>query len=429
MYVVKNDASRDSYKVIAGEMLNREASLKHFVDGAPRETMPKDYVGYPSHEIEGRKYAIKACAGYIYIPIGVDISHFIKIITDAVESLQCDMVRLDGKDIKHLQDHQTHECGFNTNVRRSELTKQNASSVQKSAIRTIIPHTGKGSCARFVWKVTHARDIDLSVNSENIDDAISRLGSGIFWDGDDILVLSHGTVTFKFGENAFKANARVVPERITLINADNPLLIELNNYWKESLPSTIAVDFLRDINTKKLYAADTSIVEIKPVKISEDNATISNEICSRCKNPLYGDIYGLYGSVTKPEDAVEVNGKLRVTAICPMCLHSGPEDAPIEQKYFRVLRFKFQRTIDDMIDMLGGSDNLVNIRKESLKGVRKCNIQGLSEKEAKEGDEIACYLIGDEYVGFESVKNYKYTRLVNEPLIRDRIVCKIVMVA
>lgn len=422
MFVVKNDVSRDAYKVIAGEMLNREASLKHFVDGVPRETMPKDYVGYPSHETEGRKYAIKACSGYIYIPLGVDISQFITIITDAVESLERDMVRLDGKDIKHLHDHQTYECGFNTNVRRGHDSKT-------SACRAIIAHSGKSPKVRFVWKVAHIREIDLTVNSENIEDAISRLGAGIFWDGDDILVTPHGTVTFKFNENVFKANARVIPERVTLINAENPLLIELNNYWKESLPSTIAVDFLRDINDKKLYDADMSIVEIKPVKISEDTATLSNEICSRCKNPLYGDIYGLYGSVTKPEDTTDVNGKLRVTAICPMCLHSGPEDAPIEQKYFRVLRIKFGRTAEDMIDMLGGSDNLMNIRKEALKGVRKCNIKGLAGQQNMDDSAATCYLIGDKYVGFEHVKNYKYTCLVNEPLIRDRVVCKIVMVA
>lgn len=413
MFTVKNDPSRDAYRVIAGEMLNREASLKHFVDGVARETMPKDYVGYPSYETEGRRYSVKASSGYIYIPTDINIGKFIVVIDNIITEMEKDMVRLDGKDIKHLNDHQTYECGFSTNVRRPHTGV--------NAARFIGVSGASAPKVRFVWKVEHINNIDLSVTSDNINDAISRLCAGIFWDSDDILTLEHGSSAFKFDKNVFKANANVVPEKVTLINADNPLLIELNEYWKESLPTTVAADFLRDVNEKKLYSADMSIIDIKPVKISDDSSVLSTEICSRCKNPLYGDIYGLYGSVTKPEDSFEADGKLRVTAICPMCLHSGPEDAPIEQKYFRVLRIKFGRSAEDMIDMQGGSEDLVNIRREALKGVVKCVVKGAVDS--------VCYLIGDKYVGFEHIRNYRYTYLVNDPKLQGRKVCKVVMVA
>lgn len=419
MFVVKNSTNHDAIDIIAGEMLNREFSLNHFVNGVARTELPPDYIGYPSYITGTRKYVLKAVAGFIYIPANISLDWFVKIITEVLAGKE--IARLDGQE---LSSKCAHSLANNVCTTIMMVPKNPRSfSITNGQLTN-----GTKGTSRFLWQIRHINDIDTTVLGKQPDITIQRL-AGIFWDTDDILSLPHGTLTFTFSDKSFKAHSRMCNDKesekaptLTIFPAaSNPLLFELNKYWQESVPGTDAKEFVRDVNRRKLVSANFDQVEVKPIRVDDESATMSTEICFRCKEPLYGEIYGLSGYVTKQDEPIVNNGKIIITPICPLCLHTTPEDSPIESKFVRVIRLMWPRSPQDMINICEFSETKADICREALKKITPCK--------TKVGDsEIMFYLIGDKYVGFQHNRDFKYTKMVNAPFLEGRMECKVVVV-
>jgi hypothetical protein len=416
MFVVKNDPRYNAFKVIAGEMFNREQSINHFVNGVARTELPAEgYSGYPSFTTATRKYTLKARAGFIYLPSRIDLEWFVETIKKVIGDMGFEE-RLDGQPITT---NCSHRMGANycTNV-----------IMEAKDIRAFSIGDGKtvgdnvAGSYRFLWQVRHISTINTAVIGMQPDLTIQRL-AGIFWDADDITVHPHGTLTFEFSDDSFKYSDRAVKESVILFNnPSNPLMFELSEYWSEASSGTDAKEFMRNINLNKLVAADISQVEVKPQRIDDDSPAMSTEICFRCKEPLYGEVYGLAGHVSKQDEPIVVNGKIIVTPICPLCMHTTPEDSPIEQKYVRTLRLNWNRTALDMIDRKDFDGDKADICREVLKQIKPMKVK-------IDDVDFVFYLIGEKYVGFVNKDAYKFTKLVNAPFLEGRKFCKVTMVA
>jgi hypothetical protein len=203
----------------------------------------------------------------------------------------------------------------------------------------------------------------------------------------------------------------------------NPLVFELSAFWRDELPSTDASTFMRDVNRRKLVLGDFANIEVKPVRIDENSDVTSTDICFRCKEVLYDDVYCLAGCITRPDEPVMHNGKILAIPICALCMHTTPEDAPIENKYVRVLRTKWPRTLADAIRGSSYSEEKVQILTSASEGIRAYSV------EVRDGvrgyRSVKFYLIGDKYAGFAKINDYKLTRLVNAPILKGRRVCRV----
>lgn len=412
MFVVKDSPDRDVFSVIAGEMLNRENSIKHFENGVPYTEMPQDYVGYPAFSTGGKKYTLKAVSGSIYIPNGFEKEKFVRVINDAIEELK--IVRLDDKPV-------TSQCSHTASINYCTVVLQDVPASRGFSIKP--GEKLNVTSTRFIWHIHHFSEIDTEVNGNNPELAITRM-SGIFWDSENILKLEHGINTFYFGKDSFKASEFVTGEKLILFNNENPLLFALSKYWSEADSSTDAKSFMRDINVKKLVGATVDQIAVKPVRTNEESDDTSTDICYRCKEPLYGDVYGLCGYISKQDEPITTPaGKIIITPMCPLCLHTTPEESPLEQRYIRVLRIKWGRSIEDAINASPFSDQRKNIFHEALKGVKS------HETKLSSGPTVQFYLIGDKYAGFGSISDYQYNALVNAPLLSGRKICKVQMIA
>jgi hypothetical protein len=413
MFIVKNSPDHDALKVIAGEMINRENSIDHFVNGEPRTELPPGYVGYPTYVTPTRKYVLKAVGAYIYIPSSVSKDWFVSTISRLVAGIE--FSRLDGIEI-------TNKCSFRTGMNYCTTVAGLGASAVTYAVTESAKKTGNNS--RFIWTVQHENEINTNVVCTNPDVTIQRL-AGIFWDADDILTHPHGTLTFEFSQDSFKATSRICSEKLTLLYGANPLVFELSEYWREAVPSAEASEFMREMNRRKLVSANYDQVEVKPIRVNDESAATSTEICFRCKNTLYGDVYGLSGYVTKQDEPFMSGGKIIVTPLCAVCMHTIPEEAPIENKYVRVLRIKWNRTCAEMIDRTFTGEKS-EIAHEVMRGFKPCE----AKSTAADGGTttIRFYLIGDNYVGFEHVDNFRFTGLVNAPYLEGRKVCKVTVV-
>ena len=415
MFVVKNDPRYNAFEVIAGEMLNREHALNHFVNGEPRTEMPEGYVGYPSYTTSTRKYVLKETAAFIYIPEIVNLDWFVTTITKVIDGKQ--MSRLDGLPLSTKCAHRLGDNYCTTVIKETKY--QRRFTIEDGKIHEKDDKTGT---VRFLWQVRHIPTICTDVLGTQPELTIQRL-AGIFWDADDITVHPHGTLTFEFSEESFKYSSRVTHDITLCNNSSNPLMFELSEYWSGAVSSTEAKEFMRNINLNKLVGATFDQVEVKPVKVDDESTAVSTDICFRCKEPLYGEIYGLSGYVSKQDEPIVSNGKIIITPICPLCMHTTPEDSPIEQKYVRTLRLTWNKSPHQMLESKGFPYEKDDICREALKQIVPYSV--------KIGNDISCkfYLIGDKYVGFTHSKDYKYTKLVNAQFLANRKFCKVMMVA
>ncbi|SIP86125.1 Hypothetical protein PACV_412 [Pacmanvirus A23] len=425
MRIIKLDTD-NIYKVIAGEMLNIETSTLHYLDGVPlvigKDITLNEYRGYPKIMDGTVQYTIKAVVGYIFVPTGFDIKLFESNIIDAIKNLENNMI-YDGKAVIGLKGYHTAEANFNTNVKVKSalnLTK-NGDSVPKmnrwdynqpkpnNVKRQFITEEGDVRRGRFTWIIQTIDKFDFEINSDNIDDAVSRFACSVFYDADNICKMNHNDTTSDFTITHLKGCDNIITEDITLFKHGNPLAFELSEYWRDRVSNTKASEFLRNIPDNKIYEHEYHALEFKPVKISETSNDTSTEVCSKCRSVLYGDNYAMVGSVKNPESTLCV-------ALCPLCLHSSPEEKPIEMKYFIIFRVKFPRSIEEMIDSNDVSDERKLLRRESLKRIERkectCN-----------GKNIKYIMIGDKYVAFEKVNDYIFTRLSILQEFAGRKVC------
>jgi len=419
---------------VAGEMLNIEMSVFHFIDGLPTtygsEFGPKtaaDYRGYPrliekigADDDPAQKvitYDIKSTCGYIYVPVGFDIKLFEAQLMECVIGKEATIVRLDGRPMNNLKEYHTIQHGYNTNVMIKSAQNVTADSSVRAAPRNRRAVDGVNNVkrqflqslddqrrGRFTWFIIPIDQFDDTISADNIEDAISRLASSIFYDGDDICKLNHNDVVFDFSKKYLRGYDLIVNEKITLFGYGHPLLCELNEHWRTT---EFTSDDMRDIDSARVYSYDYGKLEFKPVRLIESSMESSIDICSKCRCQLYDENYALAGSTTDPAQTACI-------AICPICMHTGPDDRPIELKYYRVLRTRFPKTINDMIELSSGSDELKKMRKCAMGGYQRMCLNGEKGK---------CTLIGNDYIAFDNMNEFLFTNLSRHPILSNRKVC------
>lgn len=423
MRIIKNNEG--IFAVIAGEMLNIETSTMHFIDGKPlkvgEEISMDTYKGYPKI-IDGNVVNIvRAAFGYIYVPVGTNLDEFEEELVLALENLEEQMINPEGKDPEVLRQFHTVRAGYNTNVKirsSQRLTHRSSHAHAKAqrrqnpgatnVIRQFIQNPdGDLRRGRFTWCVMPINQFVFDINSDNVEDAISRYACSVFFDGDDICKLGHNETTFSFSREMLKGSTNIINENIKLFKYGNPLLFELSDYWCEGDRTAAAT--LRNIPENKVFEIEYHSLTLKPVKIAENSEDTSTDICAKCRSVLWGDNYALAGNMKDPENTT-------CTAVCPICLHTSPEEKPMEGKYFRVFRMKVPRSMDEMLS----SPKISAERRELM-------LEALKKFERKElySNGVAIYytMIGDNYASFDIIDNFLFTKLANHPDFANRKIC------
>lgn len=423
MIILKNSTGVNIFRTIAGAMLNIEMSTKHFINGEPIDNtlmIGENYRGYPKIIDGSITYVIRGVFGYIFVAPGTDIDNFERELIEYLVDLERNVQLQTQTEV--LKTYHSTRVGYNTNIKvRSDLNltkggekeaqvryrRNDVKNVKRQFIRAL-DDTRRG---RFTWLITTIDKFDFTINSDNIEDSISRYALSIFYDADDISTLNHNSENYDFSTEYLKGAANIVREKMVLFKHGNPLLFELSSYWKDAdMATKSAKSFLRNIIPSKIYENDYALLKFKPVKITESNTgETSTEICSKCHSTLYGDNYALAGSVKEPESDLCV-------AICPLCLHSSPEEKPMEMKYFRVFRVTFPLRIEDMLRDATVSEERREIRAEALKRVERREMTTNQRT-------IKYMLIGDKYLAFDNINDYLFTRASTMKEFSGKKVC------
>lgn len=400
---------------IAGEMLNIETSTLHFTDGKPADVPAAEYSGYPRMHVKNVVNIIRSAEGYIFVPAGTNLATFEGALLAKLLELEKTMKRGDTV-IEPLRNYHSTHIGGNTNIKVKSAQKLNAGStnnglrvVQNNVLRQFVQDDDKRQ-ARFIWHIKHISDINFDINSDNIRDSIARFASSVFYDKDDICVLPHNATTFEFNPEMLRGQKQIIPETVRIFKYGNPLMFELSEYWRAVNEKNAKLLF-RNIAESKVYEIDYNELQFLPVSIGPGET--STEVCAKCKCVLWGENYALAGNVKDAENPL-------CLAMCPLCVHSGADDKPIEHRYMRVYRFTSPRSDRDMLDMA-----VKNTKCDILEHV----VQGIESSLIDLNHSVVHYtLIGSKYVSFRENKDFLYTEVVNNPLFKDRMVCKMVFV-
>ncbi len=420
---VSETSNPTTMDAIAGEMLNIETSTHHFIDGVISDVPMSEYRGYPKI-IDGTiQYTIEASTGYIFVPVGTNLDDFESKLYFPLQRLESEMVRRDNRPSTPLKNYHTIKSNFNTNIKIKsgqkimQLTnpkpKQNYNRKQQKAtnvLRQFVQDLDDSRRGRFTWIIKHIDKFEYEISSDNIEEATSRFACSVFWDGDDICTLEHNEITFEFSKQLLKGYKLLVNESVQLFKHGSPLMFELSSYWSSITNSTNAKSFLRDIPANRVYEIGRELLEFKPVKLNEIGDDTSTDVCSKCRSILWGPNYALAGNIKDPENTLCI-------AVCPLCLHSSPEDKPLESKYFRVFRTNFERTAEELLASPTISETKRDILKESLKGTVNQSIH-------TNGMTIDYLQVGDKYISFSNQDQFLYTDLVNREQFKNILVCK-----
>lgn len=421
MRIIKNIGG--VFQIVAGEMLNIESSLLHFIDGKPTKPgvdIPIDqYNGYP-RLVDGQMVnIIRSASGYIFVPPGCDLDIYEQQLNDQLIMLEATMVRADGKDIANLRQYHTVRSGYNTNIKvksSQRITQLHSGKIAKTAqhkrdaantVRQYIRSTDDSRRGRFTWIIQHIDKFNFEISSNDIEDAVSRFACSIFVDLEDICKLGHNDITHQFSINHLKGSDKIIQESITLFKHGHPLLIELSEHWRDNFPGENASEFLRNVPRSKVFSTN-EVIPLNPVKLNSEGETSTN-VCSKCRSLLWGENYALAVNIQNPQQNI-------CTAVCPLCLHSSPRDKPIEMKYLRIYRFNFPRTVDEMLLCPLITDQRRDLLKEALGGFESKIMQTIS------GD-IPYTLIGSKYAAFTNQKDYLFTKLSTDPEFIGRTIC------
>lgn len=423
MLIIKD--SEDHIQTIAGEMLNIELSVKHYVDGKPVPAVAmttRDYRGYPKIIRGNVIEEIRAAAGYIFVPVDVDLDEFRREIEATILRLETTVANHDGSDPKVLRKYHTVRSSYNTNVKvASELSLTVADDngvngrTKKNIKRLISTRTpdGESRRGRFNWFIRPMNEVMCEITDDNTEDVISRFAS-VFYDRDDICTYSHNQTVTLFTKNNFKGAANIICEpEFKIFKYGYPLMFELSDHWRSEAVSANAREFLRNINPSKIFSIDYDKLEYKPVSMEGADTDTSAEICSACRSVMFGENYALAGPVTAPDSPL-------CTAICPLCLHRSPLASPIESKYFRVYRVIVPRKDTDLIDDLSISPDRRELRKEVLKKVERKSL-------TVNGKEVRYIMIGDKFASFDDINDYLFTKLSTMTEFGSRKICESIM--
>ena len=370
MLVVKGPISDDTIRTIAGAIVNFQQRAFHYENGVERNEL-QDYDGYPKLIKDNVEYTFDVNLITVWIQFDDRVLAMIrKQLVAHVEKLLNQFTRLDGKS-------------------RTEFSNE------PSAHTHIIVPSEKSP----TWQVYSANSMDMTITKRTRNCEYF----GIYWDHYDMTTVAHNTLLFDFGLRYMKWNDMNSEKKLVITKSKDPLMIEKNPIWKENILKKTYTDF-HDIHPNKVRVASLSDVIIGSVSSGDEKV---QGICSRCKLPLCGEIYGLYGHHRKPEEFSK--DKPRVVPICAICLHSGPKNDSIDSRYTLVLR------IDTTNEYTHWDESLVDVYAEFEKEFTPIEVDF--------GNTVqVVYLTGDSYIGLteECIELLKQSPMCNLPIMQNR---------
>lgn len=384
-----------AFECIAGEMLNIEYGVLHFIDGKPAKenyaANPGSYVGYPRIDA-GCRIDYRACKGYVYIPKGLDVGEFIEKLGQTVSKMDKefnDSGRFDGKKSP-------------TNYRSTYITYSTTVYIDCDNSRSIKSYDDKkASVTTFTWYVMPIDKITFNIRGDEIDRAFAMFGASIFWDRDMISKHNHNDTTFSFNYKTIKGSENITGGEITVLkNHDNSLCVELSKYWKAE---DVKMSRFRNLD-KKIYQANFEDLLLKKTYIGGKGYS---DICSRCHDPLYGEFYALFGD-TRDSDLSPY-----CVPICALCMHYK-HLVDVEKKYLKIFRVTYPRTAADLLEL-----NNVTSRDLYMKFL-------LHNTHKKQG--TIPYISFGDYCGVYSIDEYLFNGLVNNDEFAGKKICKVTVI-
>lgn len=381
MRIIKGDI-RSAAKAVACEMINIETGKRIYVGCEPVQS-PE--AGYPAICDGNEKYEISAAAGCVYVSPEVDIEVF-------MEKVEAELMKIDNP-----QGPQNHLRRYHTEVYGPRINIMSATSQVKSVLytsdekacsrpenlrRALVRTTRANTVCRFLWVFECITEFPFEITSVNIAQATAAYACSVFYDSANSCVLEHDEVTFEFSQKLARKYDNLIHEEVKLMIGGLTLLPELSLNYSRALYRI----------TKSIYWHDYSTLKLVPVQVEGEHK--STEVCSRCRETLWGDNY-----VVVTLDVIKHSKTDRPPpsyAYCPMCLHANPgilEDA------LCVLRVSFPKTFEDLVASLPISDK----RKELFLAIKNA------------GDTIwghdSSYPVGDDYLGIRNVETYLFSAM------------------
>jgi len=356
------------YARIAHEMYNIEASAETYRDGG---RLANPIPGYPRFTVDGVEYRVKSVNGRIYY--SGDVVLDVARIQTAIEALGPD---------SHLDGYHTVNVGECVSVKTRRTNKGRQFSVERYNSTTTTP--------RFTWTIQPISAFRHDIDAEQ-PDVVDRYVCSIFYDPINICTLDDGAVTNEFSRKCLVGWSHYLHEAIMLSTYLNPIAFELNQYWRESLPFGKSVlEIHRNLPAAKVYRGEYANIKIAPV-VTESGETCK-DVCSRCRHPLYDDIYVLTTPVKNPDCSDGI-------AICPLCIHMC--EKRLEMRYLYVKVVRHPRSIIDVIEASDESSERKAILKSASRGISVNNLQGTT---------VSYYDIGD-YIAVRNIDDYLCSKL------------------
>lgn len=371
----------DPMKLIAMEAVNIMAGKRLF-DIKNVKYDPLEDPGYPRVRINNVDYYFRAAYGFIFLPSKIDrnqIKEFEHAFINAIGRINA--VLKNTKHKNYLDTYHTVENYPYTSIRILSGLKLMKTSEYfgannlKIETRTVDKYClrGKKRTARFTWYVFNINDIDLSIYSSNIDDALAINICSIFYDADGIMLDPSVDNLLQFKMSCVKGYDKFTGIKLFITSIySNIFVFEINKYWKTRVP--IKLNFIKNLSRHKIYLGDYDLLKVK------------DDRCERCKEKLCGENYMLTNGPNKSQKV-----------FCPLCLHT--HDMGIVKNYLFIFRIQFPRSIKQAIE----ESEISPAKKEIMKYIIDNKIEYF--KDPKIGRYI---LFGDDYIGVENLQAYLF---------------------
>lgn len=394
----------DIIDIIVGEMINIELSREIFVNGKLIDNPNNGR--YPCISDGNITWDIKGAYGYILVPPGYDCE---EMTLDLINKITEMSVPLKNYDI--LKSYHDIKVSYSTNVKVKSALMNTTSNPRRGNIKRLITSLifpDNKRVARFTWYVVHQNLVSYEITDDNMSDSIAKHVCSVLYDRDDIVNLNHNEITFEYSEKLLKNHVNVIDESIKLFKYGNPIAFELSEHWSKTSRTYVCP---RNLPRAKIYEGKYSELNIADITINRGNEDFAaKDVCDNCWSTLYDDNYVLEGNVDNPDNE-------SVIPMCPLCVHVSSPNNPIESRYLRLLRVKFPRTINDVIQ---SRLDLSVIKRDLLINAN----DGVEYKRGHVGDrQIEYALIGKKYAGFHIMTDYLYSNLSTCEDLKNRKVC------
>jgi hypothetical protein len=402
MRIIKAVNTDRDVELIADEMINIEASAELFREGkylAPKET------GYPRFRVaapgasDGIEYRARATEAVIYVGTS-RFNDIAKLELALIKALDRRERMLTGTPFEnHLGNFQTVKAGFHTNIKtkcENTLTAPSTSTATNGIKRKFMVGNAATDAKnyRFSWIITPIYQFDYRLDNLTTN-ALARFVNSIFYDVDNISMLENSVWTVNFSAEKLVGYKHALEDTLLLSTYYHPVALEVNKYWNQNLSSfakdAALLEVHRNINPSKVFERDFKDVKLRPTSVAPgDNR---DDVCSRCHEPLYDDIYVLSVPIATPDYQLGI-------PVCPLCMHLT--EKRLENKYLYVFRVKYPRTIQAVINSMSVSPAKKAVMLAALRGVKSHTLPAT---------DIHYWSLGDEYLLFQKLEHYLYSPL------------------